>query len=92
MGKKKVRTKAQRSAAAKKSWALRRLKGAKAPHRTPLPVVSAFVGNGASPPSSRVVREGDSFTLIISYDGALTRYRLTPEMAKGLVRDLVAVI
>lgn len=96
MAKKKVRTRAQRVAAAKAAWAVRRqreelfkLKGtAPMPTSSKLPAVNLVP---ALFTASTVVatREGDEFFVTVSIDGSLFRHKLSKDTLRSLGLDCI---
>lgn len=95
----KKRTKAQRSAAAKKSWQLRKLQSADAPTPTPTPT-PPVVGLASDKPMVYVreprvvyaVREGDNVFACFGHGGSLNRECLDDAGARKLLRDLSAIL
>jgi hypothetical protein len=104
----KVRTTAQRRAAAKASWALRRLKSANAPTKNMSITMSDFPQSGVdfgrepsvakavssitTPTSAVATREGDDLFVTITSNGSLFRHRLSYETMRKLGLDALHLV
>jgi hypothetical protein len=97
MAKKKVRTTAQRRAAALEAWKLRRLRGAAKPtknHRTPLPVIQFEQESiGLTGPTTAVaIREGSELYVTISFGGSIFRHQLSRDTMRKLGLDCLQLV
>lgn len=98
--KKKVRSAAERSAAAKASWQLRRLRSAKQPTPATPPIEEYMWNTTAATPevtleppiTLSVTREGDGIYLTIANNGALSRTRVRPETLRVLALDALQMV
>ena len=97
--KKKVRSAAERSAAAKASWQLRRLRSAKQPTPATPPIEEYMYATAATtevtlepPITLSVTREGDGIYLTIANNGALSRTRVRPETLRVLALDALQMV
>lgn len=97
MAKKKVRTRAQRVAAAKAAWAVRRQREellkmkatAPMPTSSKLPAVNLVPALYTAMQTAVATREGDEYFVTVSIDGSLFRHKLSKDTLRSLGLDCI---